>query len=231
MAPRPNAPWLGWSLLAVASLAACAGTPGAQPHEMSVATHETTAAEQERAAAAHTCAGQNGSVRADVCWTSVTTPTPEEVRKAGEHRHAAAEHRAAAQSLRDAESRACAGLSPADRDESPFDHTEDIERVEPLYGRVSGNRGAMTRPEGAVITFRAVPGMTAQWLQRLVNCHLARNAALGHDVREMPHCPLVPRGASASVSATDSGFAVAIRGDSEESAKEILRRAQSLVAK
>jgi hypothetical protein len=73
--------------------------------------------------------------------------------------------------------------------------------------------------------------MTAQWLQRLVNCHLARNAALGHDVPEMPNCPLVPHGVTATVSATDTGFAVALRADTEEAANEIMRRVQGLVKK
>lgn len=33
------------------------------------------------------------------------------------------------------------------------------------------------------------------WLERAISCHLARNAALGHEVPAMPDCPLVPRGA------------------------------------
>ena len=82
--------------------------------------------------------------------------------------------------------------------------------------------------EDAVVVFRAVPGMTAEWLQRLVDCHVARNAALGHDVPEMSSCPLVPKGAHATVTATSGGFAVAIRGDDEATSREILRRAEAL---
>jgi hypothetical protein len=84
--------------------------------------------------------------------------------------------------------------------------------------------------EGAVIVFRATPGMTAEWLQRVVDCHLARNAALGHDVPEMPDCPLVPKGVAATVKATDAGFAVAVRSEDSSTAAEVLRRARSLVA-
>jgi hypothetical protein len=81
---------------------------------------------------------------------------------------------------------------------------------------------------GTVVTFRAVPGMTAEWLQRVVNCHLARNASLGHAVPEMPECPRVPRGAQARVRSTGDGFAVEIRSDDEAAAREILARARRL---
>ena len=82
---------------------------------------------------------------------------------------------------------------------------------------------------GATITFRAVRGLTREWLQRLVDCHLARNAALGHDVPEMPECPLVPPGVTARVSSVGAGFAVEVRADTDEGAVEVLRRARSLV--
>jgi hypothetical protein len=69
-----------------------------------------------------------------------------------------------------------------------------------------------------------------QWLQRLVDCHLARNAALGHDVPEMPYCPLVPKGVTASVAPTTTGFAISVRADDTDTANEVLRRARMLVA-
>ena len=79
------------------------------------------------------------------------------------------------------------------------------------------------------MTFRAVQGMTAEWLQRLVDCHLARNASLGHVVPEMPNCPLVPNGAEAHVSSTGNGFAVIIQSSDPATAREILARANRLV--
>lgn len=208
---------------------------------MSVASHETTAAQEQGAAAAHEgqydasaqqtrerCSAGAAKAGSGACWTSVTNPTAEHLRHANEHRKAAAEHRAAAQALREAESHACLGIPAADRDESPFDHREDIESVEPLYVGTSSGKLTTKRLDGAIVTFRAIPGMTAQWLQRVIDCHLARNAALGHDVPEMAYCPLVPKGVTATVSGTQTGFAVAIRGDSQETANEVLRRAQAL---
>lgn len=226
----------------VASAVACGGsTHGAHPHDMSAASHEMTAAHEQSAAGGHEsqydpnaretrerCRGGTARAGIDACWTSVTNPTTEHLRQAEEHQKAAADHRAAAQVLRDAETRACVGVPAADRDESPFDHREDIEGVEPLYSGSSGGKTSTKHLEGATVTFRAVPGMTAQWLQRVVDCHLARNSALGHNVPEMGYCPLVPKGASATVTGTQTGFAVAIRGDSQEAIQEIWRRAQAL---
>jgi hypothetical protein len=81
------------------------------------------------------------------------------------------------------------------------------------------------------VIFRALPGMTAEWLQRLVDCHLARNAALGHDAPEMPFCPLVPKGVAATVTSTGSGFADAVRAGDTDVANDVLRRARALVGK
>lgn len=225
----------------VALLAGCAArTPGAEPHDMSIARHETMAAQEERAARKHEhlydddarerrerCRGGRATSESDACWTAVTNPTGEHLKEAEESRRRAADHRAASQTLRDAESQACRGVPAADRDESPFDRREDIERVDPLTVR-QGGKQPTERLEGATVVFRALPGLTTQWLQRVVDCHLARNAALGHDAREMPSCPLVPKGVRATVTPKATGFAVELRADDAETASEILRRAKSL---
>jgi len=222
---------------------ACASTtPGAKPHDMSVAQHEAMAAKESATATTHS--GQydpNASAQTErcgvkgACWTSTTNPTAVHLEDAKKHQKMAADHRAASQALRDAEARACVGLADADRDTSPFDHREEIASVEPLTADVAsgiaGKGGTRTVTEGAIITFRAVPGMTAQWLQRLVDCHLARNAALGHEVPEMPLCPLVLKNVTATVTPTDSGFAVAVRSNDSQTVQEVLRRSRALVGR
>lgn len=165
------------------------------------------------------------------CWTSASNPTQDHLDEAKKHGKMAADHRAASQALRDAEVRSCVGISDSDRDTSPFEHREDVASVEPLVVGTGGARGQTPRTEGATITFRAVPGMTAQWLQRVVDCHLARNAAVGQDAPEMTSCPLALKGASARVTGTDTGFAVAVRSDDSSTAQEILRRARALTAR
>lgn len=231
----------------VLMLAACgAATPGAQPHDMSMSQHETAATTEDTGAAAHAAmynadatvtsshCGHTGAAAAkgDVdggCWTSVANPTSAHLDEAERHRKMAADHRAASQSLKDAEAKSCMGISDRDRDMSPFEHREDIESVSPLNAtNLSSKSGVNSHLVGATIVFRAVPGMTQQWLQRVVECHVARNSAVGHDVPEMPSCPLVPNNVTAKVVSTDAGFAIEVRSDDSATASEILRRAQSL---
>jgi hypothetical protein len=158
------------------------------------------------------------------CWTSVENPTAEHLREAAEHRRIAAEHRQASSVLQQAEARSCVGITPDDRDISPFLRVEDIAGVAPYPSPPA-------TAEGASVTFRAVPGVTAKWLQRVVDCHLARNAAVGHIALDMPDCPLVPKGTEATVRGTPSGFVVRVRSDDPASAREILDRARRLVAR
>ena len=220
MNPRTLIATLGVPLLACATT-----TPGSQPHEMSAEQHEAAARQEEQTTAGHAAKyGPNAS------WTSVTNPTDVELREAEEHRRRAADHRAASAALRDAETRACIGISSDNRDMSPFERTEDIESVIALNERRSSGKQSYGQMVGATVTFRAVPGMTAEWLQRMIDCHLARNAALGHVVPEMPNCPLVPNGVAATVSSTGRGFAVAIQSNDPATAMEILARAERLVA-
>ena len=229
----------------IASTVGCASTPGAQPHDMSVTQHEGMSSGEEKLAAAHAaqfdtsakmekagrCSGGTELNEAGdaICWDSTSNPTTEHLAEAERHRKMAADHRAASKALRDAEASTCVGLSDQDRDMSPFSHREDIAKVEPLTS--SGGSKAVPTTVGAVITFRATPGMTAQWLQRLVDCHLARSAAMVHDVPEMAYCPLMPKSTTARVVAREAGFAVEVRSADSDSVKEIIRRAQALVGR
>ena len=88
-----------------------------------------------------------------------------------------------------------------------------------------------SRSAGATVVFQAVPGMTVEWLQRLVDCHLARNAAIGHEAAsaEMSSCPLTLRGVQASVKSVGDGFAISMRSEDLNTSKELLRRAKALM--
>lgn len=243
-------PLLFVPLAAVLVFACATATPGAQPHEMSAVAHEQQATEHTRAGEQHateyepkvsrerlSCVapagprpGLNATVIEDICWSSVENPTAGHLDVAEQHRRHAADHRAASVALRQAEARACGGVSARDRDMSPFEHREDIVSTGPLVLSEADAR-AKTPAErllGATVKFRAVPGLSAEWLQRVVDCHLARNAALGHVVPEMPDCPLVPAGVQARVSPASDGFEIAVRADHPAVAREILARAQRL---
>lgn len=231
------------ALVSSALAAGCGAPAGTQPHAMSAAEHEAAAAQEEKSGGAH---GEQYDPAASAtekrcsptragggtCWTSEVNPTTEHAEQAAHHRDLAARHRAASEALRSAEGSACAGIPEGDRDMSPFAHREDIRSVTPLQEEVKTGKAVSSRVSGAEVLFRAVPGLTAEWLQTVVQCHLARNAAIGHEVSasEMPYCPLTVRGAQASVRSVGDGFIVAVRADDEAAAQEILHRAQSLAA-
>ena len=131
--------------------------------------------------------------------------------------------------LVDAEARSCAGISEEDRDTSPFYHREDIQSVSPLTTKTqSGKGGVISKEVGSTVVFRAVPGLTAEWLQREVDCHIARSAAGGHNMPEMDYCPLMVKAVKATVSSVGNGFAVDISGEDHATIAEIQKRAQAL---
>lgn len=218
-------------------LAACAAT-GTQPQDMSSAQHEAMARREDQNAAAHAAQydpaakvnrGRCGTtpLTGDICWSSIVNPTASHVKQAEEHRQLAAQHRGASRVLVEAEARACTGVSDLDRDMSPFAHREDIAKVEPSVAAPNG----VPQKGGATVFFRAVPGLTVSSLQRIVDCHLARNAALGHDVPEMTYCPLVPKDVTARVTTIGSELAVEITSTDPTTVQEVLRRARALAAR
>jgi hypothetical protein len=153
----------------------------------------------------------------DICWFSVVNPTAQHLEDAKVHRRAAEEHRAASASLRRAEAEACVGISSMDRDMSPLRHREEVLAVSDI-------------PDGARLEIGPTPGLDEEKLQRLVDCHLARNAAVGWEMPEMSYCPLAVRGATAHASKTDKGFAVEVHGGEPETVATIRTRAQGATA-
>ncbi len=156
-------------------------------------------------------------------------PTAAHQKEAEAHGKMAADHRAASKVLRDAEEKACGNVGTADRDESPFEHRDDLVSVAKL--ETTAHSGKVTTPKlaGASVVVRAVPGLTQEYLQRTLDCHLARNAAMGFAMPGMAFCPLSVKGARASVESAGNGFRVEIRADDPDAAKEVLKRAQALV--
>lgn len=207
---------------------ACAG--GMPASQKSVPEHEAAAKANAEIAVAHDRAEQEAPPCADmndiyeICWTR--SDTAQEHRfQAQQHRRRAAEHRAASEALRTAESEACDGVSAVDRDISPFLHSGDIVGAELLDPADTESRE--TTPVVRV-TFRPVPGLDEGTLKRLIGCHLARNASLGHEVPEMEFCPLVPPGVEASVGKADDNLFVIIAAH-ESTFDEVRRRALTLV--
>lgn len=217
---------------------ACASA-GTRPDDMSAAAHDVEAEAHQRAAAqqevlaapTHTevetrCVGK--AAVSGICWTSTRVVTDEHKRIADEHRRIAAEHRAASATLRDAEAKSCTGVDPSDRDLSPFLHREDVARVDPMYTLATIDKSHAANLVGATIEFRDLPGLTRERLQHVIDCHLARNAALGHPAT-MPDCPLMPRGVHAQVDTAEGHLVVSIKADDQAGANEVYARASRLV--
>ncbi len=222
-------------LAAVCSLIACAAPANTIPAgHMSASAEEQAAAEHDRAAgvlesqayskpAPLQCGPLSPGGPQQICWTSprLSGAAAADFKRAAEQRDAAAEHRRTSAALVAAEARACVGVSEDDMAESPFAHTADIVAVDVL--------DAGGRPIGARVRFHEVEHLTAPLLQHLVDCHIARDDALGHDVPEMSYCPLVPRGATATVEVIPHGYVVEIRSEDPAGGQEIARRATALL--
>jgi len=213
-------------------------TYGTRPGDMTIAQHEAMARAEERAAVVQEAqfdpsakdvrefCNASSMQGADVCWASVANPTANHLARSEWHLKMAARHREASQALRDAEAVACAGVSLLDRTMSPFEHREEIARVELVDTNVPERRTLGTK-----IFFRAVPGLDAERLQRLVDCHLARNGALGNAMPEMPFCPLMLEGVAARVVASGGALGVEVTSKDPDVVHEIVRRSFAILSR
>jgi hypothetical protein len=109
---------------------------------------------------------------------------------------------------------------------SPFHHVDDIAHVEPM------DEIGLTgwKLVGARVIFHALPGLTVEWLQRIVDCHLARVAVLGETAAPRD-CPLSVAGIRAQVRTIEGGFAVEIRAVDTPAAALVLSRSRVLASR
>ena len=187
----------------VVALAGCSAALRGEPR-LTALQHETLATQAEQAAAQ---LGQSDATERDRL------------------RRVAAEQRASAQELRGNEEATCIGISASDRAVGPLGAKELIVTTEPLF--VHLRQGSRLR--GATVVFRAVPGLTPEWLQRLATCHMAHLAAVGYGP-EMQWCPMAfSEGVTVQVNSAGTGFSFMIQSDDFDTAREIARRASALV--
>ncbi len=110
---------------------------------------------------------------------------------------------------------ACAEISDAERDAGPFARRDRIVGVEPIHQVVSPKAPAPIA--GVAVYLRATPGMTEQWLGRVIECHVAHRSALAASSND----PLLVGDARIAVSTTPTAFRVAITSNDQESAQRI----------
>lgn len=222
-----------WVTMGSLTLAACAAPRGLAPDDMSAAAHEMAADRESQAAAAHErdydpqawrprdCSGVSIGERRGPCWSEPRNRTAVHLAEAERRRELADAHRKASEALRRAEATACAGIPESDRDVSPLAHPGDILAVEPLR-----ERGAL---RGVAVRFRNVPGLSADGLERLARCHVARNGVLGVGLGEA-QCPLAVPGVGVAAVARADGLVLEIQASGDD-AEEVLRRARVLAGR
>jgi hypothetical protein len=122
---------------------------------------------------------------------------------------------------------ACVEMPELDRDQGPFARRDTIERVEEVRERIFPK--APPQLVGAAIYVRATPGITEQWLGRVVECHLAHRAALGALASDAATSPFA-ESAQVAVSSTPTSFRVAITSPDLDVARSVLAKSERLVA-
>ena len=88
-------------------------------------------------------------------------------------------------------------------------------------------KGALV-PVGVSVQVRAEPGLTQEWLGRMVACHVAHVVASGQDVGQSP---LAVSGADISVRSNGTGFSVVVTSKNSDIAHDIVGRGQGLAIK
>jgi hypothetical protein len=99
-----------------------------------------------------------------------------------------------------------------------------------LYSSVEfGKSGEQSQLRGAVLAVTALPGVTAEWLDRELECHGAR-LTLGRGPSS-PDDPFWLPGSSVDIDVRPSkdGFIIGVAGYSSADARQILDRAQAFV--
>lgn len=200
-------------LLCVLLVSGCQDTSSAHDHEVAAAYDEAAAEAHARASAA-ACSDESSS--AESCLESEQTA---HAASADGHRMAAEDHRQRARVLREAESGACRGVDGVEATLGPFFNREEITRVS-----VVAAPSADGTPLGATAFLRPSKGLTRDGLERLVDCHLARNVSQGLDAAQMESCPLVLPGVQAEVGNGPRGLSVTVTSADPAIAREIVTR-------
>jgi hypothetical protein len=137
---------------------------------------------------------------------------------------AAQEHLAAARKLRDEEQFACVNVPDAERQQGPLANPDRIAGVEIVKDKDPVYPKAPERAAGIAVYVRAEPGLTEQWLGRVLECHLAHVAVVG----AAGSSPLAVEDAKVAVSSTPAGFRVTITSKDSDTVRALVQKGQIL---
>jgi hypothetical protein len=124
----------------------------------------------------------------------------------------------------------CKGVPDAERYIWLLTNRRDVLAVDEIRPEESMIESLTPDPRaGARVLLAAGPGVTAEWLERIGECHIAQIAARGYP-QGAAQSPLDVKGAEVRVSSVGDGFAVDIRSYDWKAGREILRRARALLS-
>jgi hypothetical protein len=122
---------------------------------------------------------------------------------------------------------ACVGVPEIDSGGARLTDPQFVRAVQEIKPAAPVSEAETVVPRGgARILLRAQPGMTAEWLQRIAECHMAKVAAA--NPATLTGSPLDVKGALVSVQSSGDGFAVDITSPDVRVAREILTRARAM---
>jgi hypothetical protein len=140
---------------------------------------------------------------------------------------AAGPRMAAAQPAPAANVPACRGVPTSDWSASMLTNRPDITAVQEIRPETPASETeSVVQRWGSRILLQAQPGMTAEWLQRVADCHRAQVTAA--DPSQLTQSPLDVKGAKVTVQSTGNGFSVDITSGDPRVGRDILARSQGL---
>ena len=121
---------------------------------------------------------------------------------------------------------ACRGVPTAEWTAASLTNPRNVRAVQEVKPELPvSETETVVQRWGARILLGAQPGMTAEWLQRVAECHMAQVATANVALTQSP---LDVRGALVSVQSAGDGFAVDVTSRDPKVGREILARARTL---
>jgi hypothetical protein len=122
---------------------------------------------------------------------------------------------------------ACRGIPVDQWTASALINQADISAVQEIKPETPASETeSVTQRWGARIVVRAKPGMTAEWLQRVADCHTAQVAVA--EPTSLTSSPLDVKGARVTVTSAGDGFSVEVTSGDPRVGREILARSMPL---
>jgi hypothetical protein len=122
---------------------------------------------------------------------------------------------------------ACRGIPVDQWAATSLTNQADISSVQEIKPETPASETeSVTQRWGARIVVRAQPGMTAEWLQRVADCHTAQVAVA--EPTSLTASPLDVKGARITVTSAGDGFSVEVTSGDPRVGREILARSRPL---